>query len=73
MKEFYKKMLLDYICGNEIEGYDINELENNPRFMAEVIKMTKEDLNIATWKKSISFIKWTQVTQRICNALPLCK
>ena len=42
MKKYNKKLLLDYVWGNEIIGYDIDELENDYEFMVEVIKYTKD-------------------------------
>ena len=38
---FYsKKVIMDYVCGNDIVGYEIEQLENDHRFMIDVIKYT---------------------------------
>lgn len=39
---FSKKLIVDYVNGNDIDNYDIDELENDYRFMIEVIKYTKD-------------------------------
>ena len=49
MKTYNKKLIYDYIMGNDIEDFDTDELENNPEFMMEVIKYTKD-------KKCIIFV-----------------
>lgn len=36
------KIISDYVQGNDIEGYDIEELENNPSFMKAVIMYTND-------------------------------
>lgn len=40
--KYNKKLILDYISGNDIEGITIEELENDCEFMIEVIKYTKD-------------------------------
>lgn len=40
--KYDKKLILDYVSGNDIEGYDIDELENDYKFMIEVIAYTKD-------------------------------
>lgn len=43
MKIIYSKQLLEsYINGDEVLGYDIEALENNPNFMMQAIKMSKD-------------------------------
>lgn len=42
MKNFTKETVYNYVFGNEVVGYDIDELENNPKFMREVIKVTRD-------------------------------
>lgn len=42
MKSFDKKIVLDYINGNDINEVSIDELENNVDFMMETIKITKD-------------------------------
>lgn len=37
-----KKYLLDYISGNDLVGCSIDELENDPDFMLEVMKFTRD-------------------------------
>jgi len=39
---YSKKLILDYITGNEIFNYNIEDLENDPNFMMEVIRYTKD-------------------------------
>lgn len=36
------KLVYDYIWGNDIEGYSIDELENNPDFMLLVLEKSKD-------------------------------
>ena len=40
--KYDKKLILDYVSGNDIEDYDIDELENDYEFMMEVIEYTKD-------------------------------
>lgn len=40
--KYGKKLVIDYVNGNEINGYDVLELENDYRFMMDVIKYTKD-------------------------------
>lgn len=42
VKKYSKRLIFDYIVGNEIVGYDIDELENDYEFMIEAIKHTKD-------------------------------
>lgn len=42
LKNYNKKLVLDYIYGNDIVGYDIDELEEDYEFMIEVIKQTRD-------------------------------
>lgn len=41
-KKYPKKLIIDYIYGNDIENYDIDILEEDPSFMKEVIKLSKD-------------------------------
>ena len=40
--KYPKKLILDYISGNDIDNYNIEELEDDYQFMMEVIKQTKD-------------------------------
>lgn len=42
MKKYNKQIIFDYVNGNDIEGYDIDELENDCEFMIEVIKYSND-------------------------------
>jgi len=43
MKPKYSlKLIQDYILSNDIEDYNIDDLENDPAFMLEIIKYTKD-------------------------------
>lgn len=42
MKLYNKKTVADYIMGNDIEGFSIDELEDNVEFMMDVLKMTSD-------------------------------
>lgn len=42
MKKIDKRTVYNYIYGNDIEEYTLEELEKNPNFMAEVIKTSKD-------------------------------
>ena len=59
MKKFSTKTVFDYLVGNDIEDYDIDELENNPEFMAEVVCRDKKSYNLCSneIKINISFIR----------------
>ncbi len=39
-KKYSKKTILDYVSGNDLEGFSIEELEDNPSFMADVMEFT---------------------------------
>lgn len=41
-KNYSSKLVFDYITGNEITGYNIDDLENDYEFMIQVIKHTKD-------------------------------
>lgn len=41
-KRYNKKTILDYISGNDIDGFSIEELEDNPNFMADVMEFTAD-------------------------------
>lgn len=66
MKSLDKKMVLDYINGNDINEVSIDELENNVDFMKEVIKITK-DKNMCNFcsdsvLKNYEFVKYVVET-----------
>jgi len=66
MKKNNNKLILDYINGNDIVGYDIEELENDYNFMTEVIKLTndKNMYNLCSneLKNNYEFIKFIVLT-----------
>ena len=41
-KNYSSKLVFDYITGNEITGYNIDDLENDYEFMIQVMKHTKD-------------------------------
>lgn len=45
MKKYSKQLIIDYVNGNDIVDFDIDELEDNVDFMIDVIKFTK-DINL---------------------------
>lgn len=47
MKKFNDKTILDYISGNDIEGFEIEELEDSVDFMKKVINYTNDQKMIA--------------------------
>lgn len=52
MEKFSKKLILDYISGNDIEEYDLEYLEDNPEFMMQVIGHTRDKnlYNLCSYK-----------------------
>ena len=42
MKQYDEKLVNDYIEGNDIIGYDIEDLENDPNFMKSVMLKTRD-------------------------------
>ncbi len=62
MGKYTMKMILDYIHGKEIDGYDIDVLENDPSFVIEVMKVSSDkkmyNLCSDTVKKDFQFIKF---------------
>lgn len=42
MKKYDNSLIRNYVWGEDIIGHDIDELENDPEFMMEVIKYTKD-------------------------------
>lgn len=42
MEKYNKKVVYDYIYGNDIENYTLEELENDPIFMSKVILLSKD-------------------------------
>lgn len=61
-KKYSKKLIQDYILGNDIIDYDIDDLENDPEFMMEVFFETKDknmyDLCHENLKTDINFVKF---------------
>ena len=61
-KKYSKKLIQDYILGNDIIDYDIDDLENDPEFMMEVFFETKDknmyDLCPENLKTDINFVKF---------------
>lgn len=43
MSKYSKKTIVDYVWGNDIEGYDIEELEDDCEFMIRVIDYTNDE------------------------------
>jgi len=60
--KYNKKLIFDYIIGNDIEGITIEELENDYKFMIEVIKYTKDknmyNLCSNEVKKNYEFVRF---------------
>ena len=42
MKSYSNKLVFDYVNGNDIYGYNIDDLEDNLHFMIDVIRFTKD-------------------------------
>lgn len=61
MKKYSKLLIFDYLCGNDIIGYNIDELENDFEFMIEVIKVSKDkniyNLCSQNIKQNYQFVK----------------
>lgn len=62
MEVYGKKLVFDYVNGNDIYGYNIDDLENNPDFMMDVIRFTKDkkmyDLCSDNVKNNYVFVKF---------------
>ena len=62
MKKFNKKIIDDYINGNDIEDYTIDELENDQEFMMIVIGITNDknfyNLCSDNLRKNYNFVKF---------------
>lgn len=62
MAKYPIKLILDYINGEELNGYDIDVLENDPLFMKEVINVSndKKTYNLCSdsVKKNYQFVKF---------------
>ena len=43
MEKYNKQLIIDYISGNNIENYDLNELENDRLFMTKVIEYSNDE------------------------------
>ena len=50
MKKYTRQTVFDYLLGNDIEDFDIDELENNPEFMADVVCKDKKSYNLCSDK-----------------------
>lgn len=66
MKKYNKQLIFDYINGNDIENFTIDELENDYKFMMEVINYTKDknlyNLCSDEVKNNYEFIKFMVLT-----------
>lgn len=62
MEVYSKKLIFDYVNGNDIYGCSVDELEDNPEFMMDVIKYTKDkrmyDLCSDRVKNNHKFVKF---------------
>ena len=62
MEKYSKKIVEDYINGNDIEEYDIEKLENDKNFMTQVIDLTNDEKMYHycsdDLKKDYTFIKY---------------
>lgn len=62
MKKYSRELIINYINGNDIEKYDINELENDKLFMKQVIDFSNDEkmykLCSAELKKDYEFVKY---------------
>lgn len=62
MSKYSEELIVDYIYGNDIEDYDIDDLENDYKFMMEVIKYSKDknmyDLCSDEVKQEYEFVKF---------------
>lgn len=62
MSKYSEELIVDYIYGNDIEDYDIDDLENDYKFMMEVIKYSKDknmyDLCSDEVKQKYEFVKF---------------
>lgn len=62
MEKYTSKIIQDYIDGNEIRKYSLEELENDADFMKEVLKTTKDykmyNLCSERLKQDYDFVKW---------------
>lgn len=53
MKKFTNKTILDYISGNDIEGFTLEELEDNIDFMKSVINYTNDKNMVSMCSKRV--------------------
>lgn len=56
MKKYTKKTVYDYLLGNNIDDYDIDELENDPEFMADVVCRDINSYNLCSKEIRNNFI-----------------
>ena len=61
-KKYNSKIIFDYIVGNDLDGYSIDELENDSNFMMDVIKITRDkrmhNLCSDDIKKNCTFVEF---------------
>lgn len=43
LKKYSKDVVLNYINGTDAEDFDVNDLENNPTFMLDVLSISKDE------------------------------
>lgn len=71
MKRFTDKTILDYISGNDIEGFELEELEDNVDFMKKVINYTNDKKMVAMSSNRVQedpeFVKF--VLYKFCHDL----
>ena len=62
MEKYNKELIINYIKGNHIEDYDLNELENDKVFMKKVIDISNDEKMYSfcsnNLKKDYEFIKY---------------
>lgn len=55
MKKYTKETIFDYLLGNDIKDFDIDELESNPKFMADVVCKDKKAYNLCSYEIKANF------------------
>ena len=62
MEKYNKELIMNYINGNDIGDYDLNELEDDKLFMTKVIEFSNDEkmYNFCSdnLKKNYEFIKY---------------
>lgn len=56
MEKYNIKTVLDYRSGNDIEGFTLDELESNPEFMADVVSIDKNAINLCSKDIKMNYI-----------------